>query len=63
MQVFVNYPETIEGQKLFLNNICLFKANVLIKSIQNLNVSDYIKDDILKKVFEILKDKSNDDVI
>lgn len=63
MQVFVNYPEKIEGQKLFLNNICLFKANVLIKSIQNLNVSDYIKDDILKKVFEILKDKSNYDVI
>ena len=63
MQVFVNYPETIEGQKLFLNNICLFKANVLIKSIQNLNISDYIKDDILKKVFEFLNDKSNDDVI
>ena len=63
MQVFVNYPKTTEEQEIFLNNVCLFKANVLMKSIQNLNVSDYIKDDILKKVFEILKDKSNDDVI
>ncbi len=63
MQVFVKFPETEEGINLFLNNIAIFKAKLLLKSIENINAKDEIKDKVLKKVLEILEEQSNDSVI
>ena len=63
MQVFVNYPTTEEDAKLFLDNLAIFKAKLLLKSIENLKIDDKAKDEILDMVFEILKNKPNDDTI
>lgn len=57
MQVFVNYPETEEGIKLLLNNLATFKAELFLKNIENLNVEDKVKDEVLEKVLEILNEK------
>ena len=40
MQVFVNYPTTEEGAKLFLDNLAIFKAKLLLRSIENLNIDE-----------------------
>lgn len=63
MQVFVNYPTTEENIKIFLDNLATFKAELLLKSIENLNVSDKTKDEVLEKVLEILGDGPEDSVI
>lgn len=63
MQVFVNYPTTEENTKIFLDNLATFKAELLLKSIENLNVSDKTKDEVLEKVLEILGDSPEDSVI
>lgn len=63
LQVFVNYPTTEEGAKLFLDNLAIFKANLLLRSIENLNIDDKAKDEILDAIFEILENKSQDDTI
>lgn len=57
MQAFVNYPETEEGIKLLLNNLATFKAELFLKNIENLNVEDKVKDEVLEKVLEILNEK------
>lgn len=63
MQVFVNYPTTEEGAKLFLDNLAIFKAKLLLKSIENLNIDDKTKEEILDTIFEILEHKLQDDTI
>ena len=63
MQVFVNYPTTEEGAKLFLDNLAIFKAKLLLKSIENLKIDDKSKDEILDTVFEILENNPQDDTI
>lgn len=63
MQVFVNYPTTEEGAKLFLDNLAIFKAKLLLKSIENLNIDNKSKDEILDTVFEILENKPQGDTI
>lgn len=63
LQVFVNYPETEVGKLKFLNNLAIFKAELLLKSIENINVKDEIKDEVLEKVLELLDDKPKDSVI
>lgn len=63
MQVFVNYPKTEEGAKLFLDNLAIFKAKLLLKSIENLEIDDKAKEEILDTIFEILENKPQDDTI
>lgn len=63
MQVFVNYPTTEEGAKHFLANLAIFKAKLLLRSIENLNIDDKAKEEILDSIFEILENKSQDDTI
>lgn len=63
MQAFVNYPETEEGIKLLLNNLATFKAELLLKNIENLNAEDKVKDEILEKVLEILNEKPDGSII
>ena len=63
MQVFVNYPTTEEGAKLFLDNLAIFKAKLLLKSIENLNIDEKAKEKILDTIFEILENKPQDDTI
>lgn len=63
LQVFVNYPEIEATTKIFLDNLATFKTELLLKSIENLDVSDKIKDEVLEKVLKILDDKSKDSVI
>ena len=62
MQVFVNYPNK-ENSDTFLNNLAIFKAKLLINSIERLNVSCKIKYKVLEKVLELLNNKSTDNVI
>lgn len=63
MQVFVNYPTTEECAKLFLDNLAIFKAKLLLRSIENLNIDDKAKEEILDTIFEILENKPQDDTI
>ncbi len=63
MQVFVNYPKEEEKIKYFLDNLATFKLKLLLKSIENLNASDKTKEEVLKKVIEILNSKPKGDVI
>ena len=63
MRVFVNYPTTEEGAKLFLDNLAIFKAKLLLRSIENLNIDDKTKEEILDTIFEILENKPQDDTI
>lgn len=63
MKVFVNYPETEEGKKILFNNLATFKAELLLRSIDNLDVTDTTKDKILEKVLEILENSSENSVI
>lgn len=63
MQLFVNYPKTCDGMKNFFDNLATFKAKLLLKSIDDLNVSDKTKNEILDKVLEILDNKLENDVI
>ena len=63
LQVFVNYPTTDEGIKQLLDNLATFKAKLLLKSIENLNVEDKVKDEVLEKMLEILNSRPKEDVI
>lgn len=63
MQVFVNYPKTDGEIKQLLDNLATFKAKLLLKSIENLNVEDKVKDEVLEKVLEILSSRPKEDVI
>lgn len=63
MQVFVNYPKEEEKIKYFLDNLATFKLKLLLKSIENLNASDKTKEEVLKRVIEILNSKPKGDVI
>ena len=53
MQVYINYPKT-ENEELLLNNLAIFKAKLILKSIEDLNVDDKTKEIVLEKVLEIL---------
>ncbi len=63
MQVFINYPTTDEEIQQLLDNLATFKAKLLLKSIENLNVEDKVKDEVLEKVLEILNSRPKEDVI
>ncbi len=63
MQVYLNYPKANEEVKLLLNNLAIFKSNLILKSIDNLSVDAKIKDKVFEKVLEILSSSSKDDVI
>lgn len=63
MQIFINYPTTDEGIKQLLDNLAIFKAKLMLKSIENLNVEDKLKDEVLEKVLEILNNRPEEDVI
>lgn len=63
MKIFVNYPETDEGKKMFQDNLAMFKAKLMLKSIDNLKISDIAKEEIINKVLEILSDMPNNAVI
>ena len=49
MQVYINYPKT-EDEELLLNNLAIFKAKLILKSIEDLNVDDKTKEIVLEKV-------------
>lgn len=59
MKVFVNYPETAEGKKIFLDNLATFKAELLLKGIEDIKTSDEVKEKVLDKVLEILSGAPN----
>ncbi len=63
MQIFINYPTTDEGIKQLLDNLAIFKAKLMLKSIENLSVEDKLKDEVLEKVLEILNNRPEEDVI
>lgn len=63
MQIFVNYPKTDNKTKILSNNLATFKAKLLLKSINNLDVDDKTKNEVLVKVLEILDSKPEGDVI
>lgn len=63
MQIFVNYPTNDDGIKVFLDNLATFKAKLLLKRINDLDVDDKTKKEVLVKVLEILDDKYGGEVI
>lgn len=63
MQVFVNYPNTKEEEDIFLNNLATFKAELFLKCLDKLNIDEKDKSLVLDKVFEILEQKNDDNVI
>lgn len=63
MQISVNYPKTEEDIKIFSNNLATFKAKLLLKSIENLNIDNKAKNEVLNKIFEILDNKPNSSII
>ncbi len=58
MQIHNIFPQTKEGLSVLSNNIAIFKSELLLKSISNLNYNDNIKQKVLEKVLENLNDKS-----
>ena len=54
---------TDEGIKQLLDNLAIFKAKLMLKSIENLSVEDKLKDEVLEKVLEILNNRPEEDVI
>lgn len=63
MQVFTNYPQTEEGAEILLNNLAIFKSELLLRRIEKLNIDDKSKEEVLKKVFELLDDEPENSVI
>lgn len=63
MKVFVKYPCTEESKKLLINNLATFKAELMLKSIENLKIKDQSKDKVLAGVLDILNDVPSDSVI
>ena len=63
LQVFIRYPTTEEENKILLNNIVDFKVKLLLKSVENLNYNDKVKEEVLKKILEILNSMPKDDTI
>ena len=59
MEVLVNFPQTEEGKNLFLNNLAIFKAELLLQSIDNIKVNEEVKNKVLEKVLEILNNYDN----
>ena len=58
MQIFVNFPKTQEEIKLFVNNLAIVKAELILKSVENIDESEEVKDKVLKKIIEILNKDS-----
>lgn len=58
MQIHNIFPQTKEELSVLSNNIAIFKSELLLKSISNLNYNDNIKQKVLEKVLENLNDKS-----
>ena len=63
MKVYVRYPCTEESQKLLINNLAKFKAELILKSIENLKISDKNKEKVLENVLETLNEMPNGSVI
>ena len=59
LKVFVNYPETEEGKKILLDNLATFKAELLLKGIEDIKAPDEVKEKVLDKVLEILSSDPN----
>ena len=58
MQIFINLPKTQEEIKLFVNNLAIVKAELILKSVENIDESEEVKDKVLKKIIEILNKDS-----
>ena len=58
MQIFVNDKSTKKTNQQFLDALATFKAKLLLKSIENLNINDKAKDKVLEEVFKMLSDRS-----
>ncbi len=54
MAVIVNFPKEDE-KDTFLNNLALFKAELLIKTLENISISAADKEKVFKKILEILE--------
>ena len=54
MQVYINYPKT-EDEELLLNNLAIFKAKLILKSIEDLNVDDKTKEIVLENPYILME--------
>ena len=63
LKAFVNYPISEEGLKILKYNLATFKAKLMIKSIENLTLSNEIQMKVFAKVLEILNERKEDDFI
>lgn len=63
LKAFVNYPISEEGLKILKDNLATFKAKLMIKSIENLTLSNEIQMKVFAEVIEILNERKEDDFI
>lgn len=61
MKVIVNLPELEEDKLELENRVADFHATLLIEKINQLNISDVSKKELLNSVLEHLKEKCTSD--
>lgn len=61
MKVIVNLPELEEDKLELENRVANFHATLLIEKINQLNISDVSKKELLNSVLEHLKEKCTSD--
>lgn len=59
----MNIIENIPNKDKFIKNISLYKNKLLLKKINNLNLDEITKNNILKKINEILNNMNPDNYI
>lgn len=56
MECIVNYPNNEVGNQILLEKTSKLNAKLVIYTINNLNIKDYSKKIIIKRILEIIKD-------
>lgn len=56
MKCIVNYPNDEIGKQILLEKVSILNAKLAINRINNLNIQNYSKNIIIKRILEIVKD-------
>ena len=57
MEIFINYPQTLEGKKELEESLAKFHATLIVEKIKQLDYSDNIKNKLLNLILAGIKDK------
>jgi len=56
MECIVNYPNDDAGKQIFLEKVSKMNAKLVTHTINNLNIQNYSKKIIIKRILAIVKD-------